>query len=103
MILISKDNINEAQEDWPLIGSLPEKTEEYIQDREGPTRIKIIGNNHSGQEMAAESRLSDRHNTPSVIILQNTVPKRKNKQDNISINVIITATMLSTITECLIK
>lgn len=53
--------------------------------------------------MAAESRLSDRHNTPSVIILQNTVPKRKNKQDNISINVIITATMLSTITECLIK
>lgn len=34
-----------------------------------------VGNDHSGQELSAERRKSDGHNTPLVSILQTTVSK----------------------------
>lgn len=70
MRIIDKDRRDEGQPGGLCHGKkLAIKTGKYTEGRERITRTMSVGNNHSGQELDAERRISDRHDTPLITLL----------------------------------
>lgn len=58
------------------VARLAQKNGACSEGRDGTTRTEIVGNGHSGRELGAGRRQSDRHDAPLVRV-QATVSKKK--------------------------